>query len=100
MLFLPDIKYFWKKIGIHFNSTPLVTEQNNYTTKIGNVNIIYDLGKWQSSPFRNFTLENCLFGSINIVKDNVKEKYVYSGYGIAFDGKSSWILINHSAGNV
>ena len=26
----------------------------------------------------------------NIVKDNNKEKNVYSGYDIAFDGKDSW----------
>ena len=28
-----------------------------------------------------------LFGGINIVKNNDKGKYVYSGYGIAFNGK-------------
>ena len=31
-----------------------------------------------------------MFGSTNIVKDNDKEKYVNSRYGIAFDGKGSW----------
>ena len=31
---LPNIKYFRKKIGIQFNSTPLVIEQNIYTTKL------------------------------------------------------------------
>ena len=36
-------KYFRKKIGIQFNSTPLVIEQNIYTTKIVNVYIVYDL---------------------------------------------------------
>ena len=41
-----------------------------------------------------------MFGSNNIVKDNDKEKYVYSGYGIAFDGKSSWSFNNDFAGNV
>ena len=28
-----------------------------------------------------------LFVSINVVKDHDKEKYVYNGYGIGFDGK-------------
>ena len=27
--FVPNIKYFNKKIGIQFNNTPLVIEQNN-----------------------------------------------------------------------
>ena len=31
--------------------------------------------------------KNCLFGATSIVKNNDKEKYVYSCYGIAFDGK-------------
>ena len=28
--FLPNIKYFKFKIGIQFNNTPLVAEENNY----------------------------------------------------------------------
>ena len=39
--FLPNVKYFKNKIGIKFNSTSLVIEQNNYAAK--NVYIIYDL---------------------------------------------------------
>ena len=27
--FVPNIKYFNKKVGIQFNNTPLVIEQNN-----------------------------------------------------------------------
>ena len=34
----------------------------------------------------NFTLKNRLFGATNTVKNNVKDKFVYSGYGIAFNG--------------
>ena len=41
--FLSNIKCFRKKIGIQFSSTPLVIEQNIYTTKIVNVYIVYDL---------------------------------------------------------
>ena len=36
---------------------------------------------------RNFTIKNCLFGATNVVKNNDKDKWAYSGYGIAFDGK-------------
>ena len=31
-----------------------------------------------------------MFGSISLVEGNDKEKYVLSGYWIAFDGKLSW----------
>ena len=53
--FLPNMKYFRNKIGIHFNSTPFVIEQNNCTTKIVNVYIVYDLDNWPKTPLRNFT---------------------------------------------
>ena len=36
----------------------------------------------------------------NVVKNSDKEKYMYSGYGIAFDGKSSWSFDNEFARNV
>ena len=38
-----------------------------------------------------------MFGSTNIVKDNDKEKYMYSGFGIAFHGKGS-LRVNHDFG--
>ena len=40
--FLLNIKYFFIK-GLQFNNTSLVIEQNNYTRKILNVYIVYDL---------------------------------------------------------
>ena len=41
--FLPNIKYFGCKIGIKFNNTPLVVEQNNYKTKTVSAYIVNDL---------------------------------------------------------
>ena len=35
-----------------------------------------------------------------MVKNNDKEKYLYSGYGIAFDGKGEWSFGNDSARNI
>ena len=58
--FLSNIKYFRKKIGIQFSSTPLVIEQNIYTTKIVNVYIVYDLENWPKCPLRNSALQNCV----------------------------------------
>ena len=79
-------------MGIKLDKDPLSVEQKNYLTKIVNVCIVYDLGAWLKIPFRNFTLKNCLFGDTNIVKNTDKEKFVYSGYGIVFDGKGEWSL--------
>ena len=41
-----------------------------------------------------------MFGSTNIVKDNDKEKYVGSEYGIAYDEKAEWSSGNYRARNV
>ena len=89
--FLPNVKYFEVKIRIQFNNTP---------PKIVNVYIIYDLDNWPKNPLRNFTLKDCLFGATNIVKNSDKEKYVYNGYGMAFDGKGEWSFGNDFAKNV
>ena len=78
-----------RKIGRQFKYIPLIEEQNNYTTKIVNAYIVYDLVNWSNIPLRNFTLKNCLPGTTTIAKDKKKEKYVYSIYGMAFDGKGS-----------
>ena len=37
------------------------------------------------SPFNNFTLKNCLYGSSNIKKNINKSKRVDTGNGLAFD---------------
>ena len=89
-----------KKKHINLNKSPLVVEQNNCSTKIINTYIVYDLNDWLNVLLRNFTLKICLFGTTTIVKNRDKEKYVYSGYGIAFDGKGSWSFGNNYARNI
>ena len=56
--------------------------------------MVYDLDNCSKLPLRNFISRNCLFGATNIVKNSDKSKYVYSGYGIAFDGKGNWKFDN------
>ena len=41
-----------------------------------------------------------MFGATSIAENNDKEKYVYSGYEIAFDGKGEWRFGNNSAKSV
>ena len=67
-------------ILIKFDNSVLVVEENNYVSKIVKAYIIYDLDDWPKIPLNKFTLNNCLFGPTNIVKNNVKEKFVYSDY--------------------
>ena len=39
-------------------------------------------------------MENCLFGSVSLTKNNDIVKYKYSGYGIGFDRKGTFSLGN------
>ena len=59
-------------------------------TKIVNVYFVYELHTWLGNPTNNFKFKNFLFGATNIVKNSGKKKYVYNGYGIAFDSAGSW----------
>ena len=48
----------------------------------------------------NVTLKSCLFGATNIVKNSDKAKWVFSGYGIAFDGAGLLKFCNGFGRNV
>ena len=85
---------------IKFNKDILAVEQNNHTTKIVNVYIVYELDAWPRNPTNNFKFKNSLFAATNIVKNSEKEKWVYSNFGIAFDGAGSWSFGNDFARNV
>ena len=85
---------------IKFHIDPLAEEKNNYTTKIVNAYIVSDLDSWLRNPTNNFKLRNCLFGTTSIVRNIDKEKWVYSGYGIAFHEVGSLNFCNYIAKNV
>ena len=85
---------------MQFNYTPLVAGQFNRTTNIVSAYIVYELDNRARNCLSNFTLKNCFFGATNIVKNSDKEKHVYRGYGIAFDGKGEWSFNDYTARNV
>ena len=87
-------------MDIKFDKNPLAVEQNNYLTNIVKVYVLYDLDARPKIPSRSCILKNWLFGATNIIKNNDKEKYVFSGYGIVFDGKGGWSFGNDYARNV
>ena len=53
-----------------------------------NICIVYDI----DSNLNNFdpTLENCLFGGIDLTKHSDIDEYKYSGYGIRFDSRGTF----------
>ena len=67
---------------------PSLTELNIY--------IVYEL----SSNLNNFnlTFENCLFGAVRLTKNADIDKYKYTGYGIGFDSKETFLFPDGSFG--
>ena len=82
---------------MQLNNSPLVVEQNHFLTKNVNAYTVCDLDNQPKVPVRSFTIKNCLFCATTIVKNSDKEKWLYSGYGIAFDGKGEWSFGNDFA---
>ena len=68
-----------------------------YINFILNLYIAYELCNWPHNPTNNFTLKNCLFGT---VRNAIKSKSTYDGQGIAFDGERSWSADNDYSTNV
>ena len=87
-------------MGIKLDKDLLAVERNNYASKIVNVYITYNLDARPRNPTNNFKFKNCLFGATSLVKNSDKEKYAYSGYGIAFHSAGSWSFDNDIAKNI
>ena len=66
---------------------------------IVNIYIVYEI----TSDYKDInypTLENCLFGSVELTKNVDIDKYGYSGYGIGFDRETSFSFGNEIGKNV
>ena len=71
-----SIKLSEYRMGTKIDKDPLAVEQNNYTTRIVNINIVYFLDAWPRNPTNNFKFKNCLFDTTNIVKNSDKKKSI------------------------
>ena len=72
-------------LGIKFDKDALDVKQNNYITKI--------LDVLPRNLTDSFKFQIFLFCTTNIIKNNDKEKWVYSGYGIYLMEQAHGILI-------
>ena len=57
-----------------------------------NLYITYKLDGWPQGLNTNFTLGNCLFGAVKLIKNADPDKYKYGGYGIGYNlcSQLSW----------
>ena len=89
----PWIHRYKTKIRLAFNKSCL-KQSNNLTYDnghIGNVSIVYELGA-SSSSVSDPTIKNCLFGAVTLTKNADIDKCRYSGFGIGFDRRSSFLF--------
>ena len=79
--------------GNHFQQNNVLTSSNDYVINknVVNIYIVYKLDPIASSRDKSFTIQNALFGSMQITKyltDNSKNNY--KGYGTCFDERSEF----------
>ena len=88
----PELSYYGTKIRVKFTGSCLKQSKISYThRKVVNIYIAYELGA-SSSHVNDPTLKNCLFGGVTLTKNADIDKYRYSGYGIGFDRRGSFLL--------
>ena len=82
------------RLGVTFNGNFMKQNKLGYAHgKIVNVYIVYEL-KNRSVDSPDFTVQNGLFGAVKITKNVNTSHYKYEGYGICFDGESSFSFGN------
>ena len=95
----PTPGYDSERMYLVFNADCLKQDEITYDQgKIVNIYIFYDL-KSNLNYNPDFTLENCLFGTVKVTKNADVNTYRYFGYGIGFDGKGVFSHPTRSFGN-
>ena len=73
--------------GSHFQQNNVLTLSNDHVinNNVVNIDIVYKLDLIASIRDTTFTIQNALFGAMQITKNADTSKYHYKGYGICFD---------------
>ena len=78
--------------GSHFQQNNVLTSNNHHVinNNVANIYIVYKLDPKASSRDTTFTIQNALFGPMQITKNTDTSKYDCKGYGICFDERSEF----------
>ena len=78
--------------GSHFQQNNVLTSNNGHVinNNVVDIYIVYKLDPIASSRDTTFTIQNALFGAMQITKNTDTSKYDYKGYGICFDERSEF----------
>ena len=86
----PNLDYYGTEIRVEFNGSCLIQDGVAFNhRKVMNMFIVYEISKcFNISDYP--TLENCLFGAVNLTKNADIDKCKYFGYRIGFDRHRSF----------
>ena len=86
--------------GNHFQQNNVLTSNNDHVinNNVVNIYIVYKIDPIASIKDTTFTIQNALFGAMQIAKNADANKYYYKGYGICFDESEqfSHAITNHT----
>ena len=86
--FAPTFVDHHSLLNINFNGQYLIRNNICIHRKVINLYISYILGLHLRNTKTDFTLNNCLFGSVKLAKNTDPDKSKDNGYGIEFDSHS------------
>ena len=102
-LISPNIKNNGKGLNVFFSGNYFQQDIIAIPNNVINIYCVYELDPTDFSRNNEFTIQNALFGAIEITKNANTSKYKYKGYGICFDESESFshvrkeVNFNHTA---
>ena len=85
----PELSHHGTKTRVKLSGRCLRQDKATYNGTIVNIYIVYEISK-NCNISSYLTLENCLFGAVNLTKHVDIDQYKYSGYDIGFDRKGEF----------
>ena len=89
-LLRPNIKNDGKGLHVFFNGNYFIQDIVAIPNNVINIYCVYELDPTDFSRNNEFTIQNALFGAIEITTNENTLKYEYKGYGICFDENESF----------
>ena len=89
-LIAPKIKSDGKGLHVFFSGNYFVQDIVAIPNNVINIYCVYELDSIDFSRNNEFTIQNALFGAIEITKNENTSKYECKGYGICFDESESF----------
>ena len=97
-VFTPTFAKHYILPDVHFNGHCLINNKISTPKKVTNLYISDKLSPWLSNLNTDFTLNNCLFGPVELTENVDPDKYKYGGCGIGFDSRSEFSFTDESVG--